>query len=108
MATKLGIVDAVGADPQQHGGLLSQAPLEGCWEIFKTADLPTRHTVGCGESKRIAPLRHGEELIKRSRRCRWDRQLTKDAATSVVDQQHHQWQHRSISQQPTVAVVLEG
>ena len=38
-ATKLGVVNTVGADPQEHGGVLRQAPLEGCREILQTAAL---------------------------------------------------------------------
>ena len=54
MATKLSIVNTVGADPQQHGGLLRQAPLERCREIIQTADLPAWHTMGGSQSQRIA------------------------------------------------------
>ena len=91
MATKRGIVNTVGADPQQHGGLLSQAPLEGCREILQTADLPAWHTVGCSQRQLIAALGHRKQLIERSRRCRRDGQLAEDAAATVVDQQHQQW-----------------
>ena len=53
MATKLGIVNTIGADPKQHSGLLRQAPLEGCRQISCLEDLPAALEWGLAQQSTV-------------------------------------------------------